>query len=1129
MQTFDAKKDFNAIRKKAEKKLSEQPARVEEISVYNAKHLAHELGTHQIELEMQNDELRRTQQELEATLSKYQELYDFAPVGYFTFDERGVIREVNLTGASILGIKRDLLIGESFYRFIDSNDQDTFYLHLKSIFMLKEKETWEIRLKRKDGSIFYAQMDNTSTGTGYCSSILSDITKRKSAEMKLQNLERKQAEETLRRSEEKYRQLFESMSEGFALIEMIRDESGKPVSFRLLEANPALERLTPVKRQDIIDKDVREVFTDVEYDWIDAFAHVAMTGEPMHIERFSKELNAWYEVYAYCPEPGKAALIYTNITSRKNTEEALRASEERLRTLMDTLPVAVIIAEDPSCKVITMNPAGLKMFGIQPGDDISASAPDSKRNGHRYYTQGRELKPEDLPMQLAVRENRIVEDIELEVRRPDGTNWTAMVSAVPLHNHEGDVTGSIAVTQNISARKQAEEHIRQLNDQLKDQVSELRAANKELEAFSYSVSHDLRAPLRHISGFVELLQQRLANHPDEITKRYAELILMASKKMHILINDLLSFSHLGRTEMRKRKVNLNALITDVVEGIQEELQNRMIRWEIDKLPEVLGDESLLRLVIVNLLSNAVKFTNIRREAEIKIGCKEDVDKFTCWVADNGVGFDMKYANRLFGVFQRLHPQNEYEGTGIGLANVQRIISRHGGRVWAEGAVERGASFYFTLPKHQGDMFWGNQRKVKRHLDQQTDITLVSDICTECPNMTESGIIKQIGRESPKLSRIGADPTTKLSKEKHVIKVLLIEDNQGDAELVSALATNIKDIKLDIRHVDRLSSALEFLENESFDLVLSDLGLSDSQGIETFIKIHTASPDVPIILLTGISDKELAATAVRSGAQDYMLKGEIDSSLLLKSIQYAIERHEMMMELRNNLLEIKKFEAERESILSMFAHDIKNAIVPSTWLLSRMLSGKSRIADEDMASIRDGLITAEHLLAEFIEFSRLQAKEYKPIWGTFDIKKVVLKQIEIAKLKAFEKNIQIDCTFSDDPFPILMADRAMMERVIANLLDNAVKYTHEGGFVDIRIEEMETKVLVQIRDSGLGIPEEHVPNIFNSFYRVPGNEKGSGLGLSIAKTIVKAHGGDIWVESIPGKGSTFSFTIPQVKL
>jgi signal transduction histidine kinase len=420
--------------------------------------------------------------------------------------------------------------------------------------------------------------------------------------------------------------------------------------------------------------------------------------------------------------------------------------------------------------------------------------------------------------------------------------------------------------------------------------------------------------------------------------------------------------------------------------------------------------------------------------------------------------------------------------------------------------------------HKG--YW---EKVEKYIEQHTDASFSHGICPECLEKTEPEIFEHIKKESPELIESGA---ADLSKEPHKIRVLLIEDDPGDADLVRALATEAKDVHLDIVCVKRLSSAVGLLQKESFDIVLSDLTLPDSQGIETFIKINTVSPDVPIVLLTGLSDKELAATAVRSGAQDYVVKGEVDSALLQKTIQYAIERHRMLRELRRNLREVNKLQRERENILSMFAHDIKSAIEPSVWLLSRIRLGKYRIADADVIPIADGLIAAEDMLADFISFSRLEAGEYKPAMGPFDIEAAIRKQIEVSTLMAADKQIRITCEFSEEPFPILTADEAMMQRVIANLLDNAVKHTTEGESVNIKVRNLDTKVLVQVKDTGIGITEDHLPHIFDAFYRVPGTHKGSGLGLSITKMIVKAHSGEIWMESTAGKGSTFSFTLPR---
>jgi signal transduction histidine kinase len=257
----------------------------------------------------------------------------------------------------------------------------------------------------------------------------------------------------------------------------------------------------------------------------------------------------------------------------------------------------------------------------------------------------------------------------------------------------------------IKERKHREQEIQSLNQELARRSTELESINKELEAFAYSVSHDLRAPLRHVAGYTELLQKKASSSLDEKSKRYLAMILDSAKRMGNLIDDLLAFSRIGRVETQKTLFSLTQLVREALTEVRQDAEGRNIAWKVGALPDFYGDRSMLRLALVNLISNAIKFTRTRSQAEIEIGCTEgNKSDLVVFVRDNGVGFDMKYVNKLFGVFQRLHQSDAFEGTGIGLATVQRIIHRHGGEVWAESVVDGGATFYFSAPRPQGQLW-----------------------------------------------------------------------------------------------------------------------------------------------------------------------------------------------------------------------------------------------------------------------------------------------------------------------------------------------------------------------------------------------------------------------------------------
>jgi len=378
--------------------------------------------------------------------------------------------------------------------------------------------------------------------------------------------------------------------------------------------------------------------------------------------------------------------------AQQSLEGGLRASERRLFQILEAVPIGVYVL-DRAGHPYYNNQRSTEILGSSLVSDAKVDDLSTQYHVHRAGT-GELYPPEQLPIALALRGERVY-TTDLELHRPDRIVpievWSAPVTAA-----DGRIEFAISAFNDITERQEAKRQIEDLNLELKGQVAELASVNGELETFSYSVSHDLRAPLRAIDGFSRMLAEDHSGVLDPEALRLLERISNNVQRMGNLIDDLLRFSRLSRKELEAAPLDMSELVRTVV-GDLSRTHERQLSVVVGQLPPACGDADLLRQVWINLIDNGLKYSGKRGDPLVEIGGKTNGVEATYWVRDNGVGFDMTYAGKLFGVFQRLHSQDEFEGTGVGLAIVQRIVHRHGGRVWAEGKPEQGATFSFTLP------------------------------------------------------------------------------------------------------------------------------------------------------------------------------------------------------------------------------------------------------------------------------------------------------------------------------------------------------------------------------------------------------------------------------------------------
>ena len=380
---------------------------------------------------------------------------------------------------------------------------------------------------------------------------------------------------------------------------------------------------------------------------------------------------------------------------RKRAEESLRDREKLLRAITDGSEDMIFI-KDRDSRLLFLNPAGCRLFHLTL--DQIAGRTDADIQLHPGSGQADAFVEMDRRVMASGRSKTFEE----EFITSDGERHILLTAKTPRIDDQGNVIGIIGISRDITQRKQAEEEIRQLNASLEQRVrertAELEASNKELENFSYSISHDLRAPLRAVDGFSRMILEDNAARLDDDGRRMLGVIRSETQRMGRLIDDLLAFCRLGRQQTEPVPIDMHSLARTVFDELAARDPARKLRLNLHPLPPACGTQAMIRQMWVNLIGNAIKFTKGREVGEIEIGTRKGEDgERIYFVKDNGAGFDMRHAGKLFGVFQRLHGAEEFSGTGVGLALVQRIVQRHGGRVWAEADLGRGATFYFTIP------------------------------------------------------------------------------------------------------------------------------------------------------------------------------------------------------------------------------------------------------------------------------------------------------------------------------------------------------------------------------------------------------------------------------------------------
>ncbi len=598
-----------------------------------------------------------------------------------TISRGGKITDVNEATEKVTGVSRNRLIDSDFSNYF--TDPEKARQGYKQVFAEETVQDYPLAIRHASGQVTEVLYNaclfrNPAGGVEGVFAAARDITKSK------------RAEEEIRRASLYTRSLLEASLDPLVTI----SRQGK-----ITDVNRATETVTGVSRRRLIGSDFCDYFTQPEkarQGYEEVFAQGKVQDYPLAIRHASGRVtDVLYNASLFKNEAGEIEGVLAaarDITRRKQAEEELRLSRERL-ALAQKAAHSGTFDWDIQHNVNHWSPEVEAVHGIAPGGF-----------GGTYEDWEALVIPEDLiaakkAIQDALKTGEFASEWRIRRHNDGEIRWITARARV-LFDEAGQPARMLGLNMDVTERKQAEEEVRRLNEELEQRViqrtAQLEAANKELEAFTYSVSHDLRAPLRHISGFSKILTEEYGSSLAPDAQHHLLRIQEGTHRMGLLVDDLLNLGRIGRHEVRLQVTGLNSIVNEVAEELKPECAGRQVEWKLDNLPFVECDPALMKQVFQNLLSNALKFTRPRGQAVIEVGQKDHDGAPVVFVRDNGVGFNIKYADKLFGVFQRLHRAEDFEGTGVGLATVQRIIQKHGGRIWAEAELDKGATFYFTL-------------------------------------------------------------------------------------------------------------------------------------------------------------------------------------------------------------------------------------------------------------------------------------------------------------------------------------------------------------------------------------------------------------------------------------------------